>query len=107
MENDIKITQKERKVGSFTLGVVLIATGIFFLCYQFIPGFNYELAFALWPIILIMLGTEVLYAQTAARKRGENVKYDAGAIVIMVISAAGSFAMGCIYYIVKNIGLFI
>ena len=29
-----------RRVGSFTLGVCLIAAGAFFLCYHFVPGFD-------------------------------------------------------------------
>ncbi len=33
-----------RRVGSLTLGVCLIAAGAFFLCYHFLPHFNWELA---------------------------------------------------------------
>ena len=33
-----------RRVGTLTLGVCLIACGVLFLCYFFVPHFNWELA---------------------------------------------------------------
>lgn len=38
-----------RRVGSFTLGVCLIAAGVFFLCYHFVPGFDWKLALKVAP----------------------------------------------------------
>ena len=51
-----------RRVGSLTLGVCLIAAGAFFLCYHFLPHFNWELALKIAPAAgLCLLGGEVLY----------------------------------------------
>lgn len=51
-----------RRVGSLTLGVCLIAAGAFFLCYYFLPHFNWELALKIAPAAgLCLLGGEVLY----------------------------------------------
>ena len=33
----------QRRVGSLTLGACLIAAGVFFLCYFFVPNFNWQL----------------------------------------------------------------
>lgn len=51
-----------RRVGSLTLGVCLMAAGAFFLCYYFLPHFNWELALKIAPAAgLCLLGGEVLY----------------------------------------------
>ena len=49
-------------MGSLTLGVCLMAAGAFFLCYYFLPHFNWELALKIAPAAgLCLLGGEVLY----------------------------------------------
>ena len=51
-----------RRVGSLTLGVCLIAVGVFFGCYSFVPGFDGHLALRIAPAAgLVLLGCEVLY----------------------------------------------
>ena len=51
-----------RRVGTLTLGVCLIACGVLFLCYFFVPHFNWDLALKIAPAAgLILLGCEVLY----------------------------------------------
>ena len=73
-----------RRVGTLTLGVCLIACGVLFLCYFFVPHFNWELALKIAPAAgLILLGCEVLYfaamaAFDFALHRGEFwIEYDA------------------------------
>ena len=39
-----------RRVGSLTLGACLIAAGIFFLCYYFVPGFDWRLVVRCWDV---------------------------------------------------------
>ena len=54
--------QPLRRVGSFTLGVCLIAAGIFFLLAYFVPGFDWKLTLKIAPAAgLILLGGEVLF----------------------------------------------
>ena len=51
-----------RRVGSLTLGACLIAAGIFFLCYYFAPGFDWQLVVRIAPAAaLVLLGCEVLF----------------------------------------------
>ena len=51
-----------RRVGSLTLGACLIAAGIFFLCYYFVPGFDGQLVVRIAPAAaLVLLGCEVLF----------------------------------------------
>ena len=61
-----------RYVGSLTLGACLIAAGIFFLCYWFLPDFNWRLTLKIAPpVALCLLGVEVLWFanHTASAKR--------------------------------------
>ena len=68
-----------RRVGNFTLGISLIAEGILFLCYYFVPGFDWQLALKIAPAAgLILLGGEVLFF--AARPPGAlEVRFLVGA----------------------------
>ena len=50
-----------RRVGSLTLGACLIAAGVFFLLYFFVPGFDVQLTLKIAPAVaLVLLGCEVL-----------------------------------------------
>ena len=65
--------QPLRRVGSFTLGVCLIAAGIFFLLAYFVPGFDWKLTLKIAPAAgLILLGGEVLYSSEAKTLRDVN-----------------------------------
>lgn len=44
------------------MGACLIAAGIFFLCYYFVPGFDWQLVVRIAPAAaLVLLGCEVLF----------------------------------------------
>lgn len=70
--DDTTMQKPARRVGSWTLGLVLIACGVCFLLYYFWPGFDYVLVAKLSPLFLIALGGEVLYFSA----RPERGKYD-------------------------------
>ena len=54
--------QPRRRVGSLTMGVCFIVSGIFFLCCYFVPGFDWQLVLKIAPAAgLVLLGAEVLY----------------------------------------------
>ena len=44
-----------RRVGTLTLGVCLIACGVLFLCYFFVPHFNWDLALKIAPAAGLIL----------------------------------------------------
>jgi thiol:disulfide interchange protein len=77
------------------MGLSLIAAGVLFAIHLFIPEIlTYYYIFRLWPLILILLGAEVLAGNL--RNREEKVVYDGWAIFIMVLAMllAGTLA-GC------------
>ena len=79
-----------RRVGSFTLGACLIAAGIFFLCYYFLPNFNWELALKIAPAAgLCLLGCEVLYFASHPGRW----KYDFLSVLFCLILMTGCFFM--------------
>lgn len=83
---------KTRRVGSITCGCVLILFGILFFVHMFVPGLSYEMIFHLWPLILILLGIEILAANW---KEGEKAfKYDVGAVVLIFVLAVFALIMG-------------
>lgn len=79
-----------RRVGSFTLGACLIAAGAFFLCYHFVPGFDWQLALKIVPAAgLVMLGGEVLFFAA----RPGRWKYDFWSVLACLVLMAGCFGL--------------
>lgn len=74
---------RKHRVGTITLGCVLILMGGLCMAHMFIPSLSYAAIFRFWPVILIALGVEVLLAQG----RSEKVEffYDGWAMVMMVL----------------------
>lgn len=105
MRNDAPLTgeapqtakpQPLRRVGSFTLGVCLIAAGIFFLLAYFVPGVDWKLMLKIAPAAgLILLGGEVLFFAA----RPGRWKYDFWSVLICLGSALcswpGALAFRC------------
>ena len=53
--------KKIRRVGSIAFALVLIAAGVLLMVYQLVPGFNLLKILKFSPVILIVLGVEMLY----------------------------------------------
>ena len=53
--------KKVRRVGSIALALVLIAAGVLLIVYQFVPQFDLLKILKFSPVILIVLGVEMLY----------------------------------------------
>ena len=79
-----------RRVGSFTLGVCLIAAGIFFLLTYFVPGFPTQPVLRIVPAAgLVMLGGEVLFFAA----RPGRWKYDFWSVLVCLVLMAGCFGL--------------
>ena len=63
---------RERRVGTFTFGIVLVIAGIAMTAALFFPSLDFRLFLKLSPAVLILLGMEVLLS---TRKDG-RMKYD-------------------------------
>lgn len=78
------------RTGTVTLGCTLIAAGIVFTAHLFIPSLTYTMIFAWWPLIFIMLGTEILVSN---HQKNVRFVYDAGAIVILILMTVFAMTM--------------
>ena len=93
--------QPLRRVGSFTLGVCLIAAGIFFLLAYFVPGFDWKLTLKIAPAAgLILLGGEVLFFAA----RPGRWKYDFWSVLICLVLMAGCFGLSLLPVVWEEIG---
>ena len=90
-----------RRVGSITLGACLIAAGAFFLCYHFVPGFDWQLALKIVPAAgLVMLGGEVLFFAA----RPGRWKYDFWSVLICLVLMAGCFGLSLLPVVWDELG---
>lgn len=74
---------RTRKVGTFTLGCILIIMGILFLLHLFTDAITYRFIFQLWPLILVFLGIEVLLSRFQCEKF--TFLYDKAAIFLLIV----------------------
>ncbi|MDR2686562.1 MAG: DUF5668 domain-containing protein [Oscillospiraceae bacterium] len=78
---------KSRKIGVLTLGVSLIAFGALYLLRAFLPGWDYLTVLRFWPVVLILLGVEVLLAALLPRPEGlPPAKVDALSILLLFVT---------------------
>ena len=90
-----------RRVGSFTLGVCLIAAGIFFLLTYFVPGFPTQSVLRIVPAAgLVMLGGEVLFFAA----RPGRWKYDFWSVLICLVLMGGCFCLSLLPVVWEEIG---
>ncbi len=85
---------RERKIGTVTLGIVLVLFGFLFLVHTFWQGLRYTMIMKFWPLILISLGVETLWS---IRKDTEQVKwvYDKGAVALLFVLSFFAMGMAC------------
>ncbi len=104
-----KQTITVRRVGSVTFGLTLVATGILFLANLFYPAFDYLTIYRFWPMILIVLGIEVLMGSRQKNvevldEEGKVVEqskvvYDVPAIVLMIVLTIFAMCMAVVYWV--------
>lgn len=82
---------KTHKVGTVTLGTMLIVFGILFLLRIFITDITYEFIFKLWPIIFVFLGLEILIRNFS--QKDEKFIYDKGAVVLIILLSFFAMSM--------------
>ena len=71
--------------GSITLGTALIALGISTLASKITDAFTLLDIVFWWPVLIIILGFEVLAAVFLSRKNPLNVRYSGGSIFLIAL----------------------
>lgn len=82
---------RTHRVGTITLGLILIVFGTLFLVHMVVPTFGYKVIYKLWPIMLITLGMEILL--TNKKVEQDKFIYDKGAIFLMILICFFSMTM--------------
>lgn len=82
---------KTYRVGTITLGIMLVVFGVLFLVHMVMPMLPYHFIFRLWPVMIIALGVEILLAN--AKSEQVTFVYDKGAIFLMIIISFFSMSM--------------
>ena len=95
---------KGRRVGTFTTGIVLVMFGVIFLLRLVFPSINYVIIASMWPIVLVILGIEIILSCFVNRE--EIIKYDFGGIFILITLSIFAMCMGCMEYIITHIEQF-
>lgn len=85
---------RQRRAGTFTLGVTLVVFGLAALAAMFLPRVEQVRLLALWslrlsPLILVALGIEVLLAA----RGGSRVKYDWLGMLLCFLLACTALCM--------------
>ena len=99
---------KGKKIGVFTLGAALIAFGVLFLLRVFIPWWDYGMVLRFWPLVLILLGGEVLLSALLPRKEGDApAKVDALSIVLLFLSLFMAFGLATAEMVMEELPAFL
>ena len=82
-----------RRVGTFTMGVALVAAGLVALAAMFVPGFDPTLAFRLSPLLFLLLGGELILSHF--RFPAARLRYDFLSTVVcfFLLGAAACMAV--------------
>ncbi len=87
---------RKRRVGTLSLGILLIGLGIALLMAQILKTNTLNVLFKWWPIIFVALGLEVLLYTYTAKEEQPKVKYDIFSIFmifVLIFSGIGMFAL--------------
>lgn len=90
---------KGRRVGTFTAGLVLIVFGILFLLRLVFPAIKFSNILSLWPLILVLLGVEILVSYMI--NKDEKMRYDTGAIFLVIVLSFFSMGMAVLELAIK------
>ncbi len=100
---------RQWRVGTFSMGLLLLCTGIGLLYAQFQPAPVVSSILQWWPVIFIILGVEVLFQSYLMKDKESKIKYDFFSIFIIffiVIAGMGLQVAGKVglnSYIQENI----
>lgn len=89
-----------RRVGTLTLGIVLILMGVAFIAHLILPELSMRILLDFWPIVLIILGIETLTSYFINKQ--DRLRYDGWSIVIMIGLIGFSTFMGGAQFLLEE-----
>lgn len=74
---------KNRRIGTISMGIVLILFGVLLLLSKVSSISGIEIFVSFWPVILIILGIEILYYVYKNKEEEKPIRYDIFSIFIV------------------------
>ena len=74
---------KIKRVGTITLAIALISLGVLIFMSQINDTYTLDLALKLWPLVLIVLGLEILWFRFMSKDEEMVIKYDIFSIFLV------------------------
>lgn len=74
-----------KRVGTISMGIVLIAFGAILFLSQINKFSALNMVMKIWPVILILIGLEVLWYRYASKDEGIVIKYDLFSIFVVLV----------------------
>ena len=92
---------KGRRVGTLTAGIILVVFGVMFLLRLVTTNINISLIASLWPLILVLLGIEIILAYIINKE--DKMVYDFSAIILVIILTFFALGMGGAEFIITHL----
>lgn len=92
---------RTHRVGTITFGCMLIVLGILLIVHLFVPTLTYTAILNYWPVILIVLGIEILVANSRSEKTAFT--YDGWSIFLMFMILCFTMCMGILDWLLVNL----
>ncbi len=93
-----KETIQVHRIGTITCGIVLVFYGILFMIHIAMPTLDYRQIFALWPVVLVLLGIEILVGSLKKGQENQKFVYDFPAVLLIFALAIFAFIMAFVDY---------
>lgn len=81
-------TYRSHRVGSITAGLSMVGIGVMFILHLFFDRMDYQMMFSFWPVMLILLGLELLFSNFF-----KKIVYDKAAIFLLILMTLFSMGM--------------
>lgn len=76
---------KIKRVGTISMGIVLVAFGLILFVSQIKQSSALNMISTMWPIILVLLGLEILWFRYSSKDENISIKYDIFSIFIVFV----------------------
>ena len=94
---------RQWRVGTFSIGILFIALGVLMLAAPVYGLSASQLIFKWWPVILIMLGLEILVYVLLSRQEEPRIKFDGFSIFIIIVILIFTFGTYTVTHILGNV----
>jgi membrane-bound ClpP family serine protease len=91
------------RVGTFSMGVLLILVGALLMMGEFQQISKIKLLYTWWPVILIILGLEVLAHVYLSKEEHPVAKYDGFSIFIILLIIIVTSAVYGVKFFIDNL----